>query len=89
MIGAGLIFQPSSFPIALSNRGVDASFYEALQKVFYYCYPRLIFLITPPDPVSMLLMAFPLIILYEMLFMYHGLSIVQNIIESNLLVKVF
>ena len=48
MIGAGLIFQlPVVSLLLLFNRGINASFYEALQKVFYYCYSRPILLYNP------------------------------------------
>ena len=66
MIGAGLIFQLPVVSLLLSAIGVlTPAFMRHYRKYSIIVILVLSSFITPPDPVSMLLMAFPLVILYE------------------------
>ena len=66
MIGAGLIFQLPMVSLILSAIGLlTPAFMRHYRKYAVIVILIISSFITPPDPVSMLLMAFPLVVLYE------------------------
>tara|TARA_Y100000746_G_scaffold168955_1_gene146339 strand:- start:191 stop:721 length:531 start_codon:yes stop_codon:yes gene_type:complete len=66
MIGAGLIFQLPMVSLILSAIGLlTPAFMRHYRKYAIIVILIISSFITPPDPVSMLLMAFPLVVLYE------------------------
>ena len=66
MIGAGVIFQLPVVSLVLSSIGVlTPAFMRHYRRHSIVTILILSSFITPPDPVSMLIMSFPLVILYE------------------------
>ena len=66
LIGAGVIFQLPVVSLVLSSIGVlTPAFMRHYRRYSIVTILILSSFITPPDPVSMLIMSFPLVILYE------------------------
>lgn len=67
MLGSGLIFQLPVVSLLLSAIGLlTPPFMRHYRRHSIVIIMILSSFITPPDPVSMLIMAFPLILLYEL-----------------------
>jgi sec-independent protein translocase protein TatC len=67
MLGSGLIFQLPVVSLLLSAIGLlTPPFMRHYRKHSIIVIMVLSSFITPPDPISMLIMAFPLILLYEL-----------------------
>jgi sec-independent protein translocase protein TatC len=67
MLGAGLIFQLPVVSLLLSAIGLlTPPFMRHYRRHSIIVIMILSSFITPPDPVSMLIMAFPLVLLYEL-----------------------
>ena len=67
MLGSGLIFQLPVVSLLLSAIGLlTPSFMRHFRRHSIIVIMVLSSFITPPDPISMLIMAFPLILLYEL-----------------------
>ena len=66
LIGAGVIFQLPVVSLVLSTIGIlTPAFMKHYRRHSMVTILILSSFITPPDPVSMLIMSFPLVLLYE------------------------
>ena len=81
LLGAGVIFQLPVVSLVLSAIGIlTPAFMRHYRKHSIVVIMILSSFITPPDPVSMLIMSFPLVLLYEMSI---GVSWLVNRIEPD------